>query len=346
MHISMATQHLKNKKKALNHRAFLKGKTVLVTGGTGTFGQALVARLLRDNQVKKLIVFSRDEFKQHHMQQSISDPQKKLRFFIGDVRDRDRLERAFQDVDIIVHAAALKQVPATEYNPTEAVKTNINGSQNVIDAALDAHVEKVLLISSDKAVQPINLYGATKLAAEKLFVAANVYSNATHQTAFSVVRYGNVVGSRGSFIELLRTQRATGTITLTHEKMTRFWITIESVMDVVLESLSRMHGGEIFVPKMGNMPVYDVVKMLVPECKVKVTGIRPGEKLHEVLITEYEAPRAHDIGYAYVIKPEFLPSAATAWIDKNPRVKTDFVFASNNTVFRLKEEHAHKILVL
>ncbi|MFZ3043653.1 MAG: UDP-N-acetylglucosamine 4,6-dehydratase (inverting) [Minisyncoccia bacterium] len=340
----MTTSHPKLPKAT---HAFLKGKTVLITGGTGTFGQALVTRLLEDNHVKKVIVFSRDEFKQHHMQQKISDPHKKLRFFIGDVRDRERLERAFSGVDIVVHAAALKQVPATEYNPTEAVKTNIDGSQNVIDAALNARVEKVLLVSSDKAVQPINLYGATKLAAEKLFVAANVYRNdTTHTTAFSVVRYGNVVGSRGSFIELLRTQRQTGTITLTHEKMTRFWITIESVMDVVLENLSLMKGGEIFVPKMGNMSVIDVVKMLTPECKIKVTGIRPGEKLHEVLITEYEAPRAHDIGYAYVIKPEFLPQAITAWIDKKPLVKKNFIFASDNPVFQLKKGRAREILAL
>jgi UDP-N-acetylglucosamine 4,6-dehydratase/5-epimerase len=324
----------------------LKNKVILITGGTGTFGQALVTRLLQDNQAKKIIIFSRDEFKQHQMQQKIADPRKKLRFFIGDVRDRERLERAFSGVDIVVHAAALKQVPATEYNPTEAIKTNINGSQNVIDAALDVGVSRVLLISSDKAVQPINLYGATKLAAEKLFVAANVYRGDVRPTALSVIRYGNVVGSRGSFVELLRTQRETGTITLTHDKMTRFWITIEKVMDVVLESLTLMKGGEIFVPKMGNMPVVDVVKMLTPECKIKITGIRPGEKLHEILITEYEAPRAHDIGYAYVIKPEFLPSATTAWIDKKPLVGTGFVFASNNTVFRLKKEHARRILVL
>lgn len=339
----MSTAHTKSRKKA---HAFLSGKTVLITGGTGTFGQALAARLIEDNQVKKVIIFSRDEFKQHQMQQKIVDPHTKLRFFIGDVRDRERLERAFDGVDIVVHAAALKQVPAIEYNPTEAIKTNINGSQNVIDAALDAQVKKVLLISSDKAVQPINLYGATKLAAEKLFVAANVYRSDARPIALSVVRYGNVVGSRGSFVELLRSQRTTGTITLTHEKMTRFWITIERVMDVVLESLSLMQGGEIFVPKMGNMSVVDVVKMLTPECDIKVIGVRPGEKLHEVLITEYEAPRAHDIGYAYVIKPEFLASAATLWIDRTPRVGTDFVFASNNRIFKLKKEHARKILVL
>ena len=331
---------------ASHRESSLKNKTVLITGGTGTFGHAFAERLIRDNQVKKLIVFSRDEFKQHQMERNMPDPNKKLRFFIGDVRDKERLMRAFAGVDVVVHAAALKQVPAVEYNPTEAIKTNINGSQNVIDAALDNQVEKVLLVSSDKAVQPINLYGATKLAAEKLFVAANVYRGDIHPTALSVVRYGNVVGSRGSFIELLRTQRETGTVTLTHKKMTRFWITIENVMDVVLESLSLMQGGEIFVPKMGNMPVYDVVKMLTPECKIKVTGIRPGEKLHEVLITEYEAPRAHDIVYAYVIKPEFLPSSTTLWIDKKPRVDAGFIFASDNPVFRLKDKEAKEILTL
>ena len=332
--------------KTSRRESSLKNKTVLITGGTGTFGHAFAERLIRDNQVKKLIVFSRDEFKQHQMERNMPDPNKKLRFFIGDVRDKERLMRAFAGVDVVVHAAALKQVPAVEYNPTEAIKTNINGSQNVIDAALDNQVEKVLLVSSDKAVQPINLYGATKLAAEKLFVAANVYRGDIHPTALSVVRYGNVVGSRGSFIELLRTQRETGTVTLTHKKMTRFWITIENVMDVVLASLSLMQGGEIFVPKMGNMPVYDVVKMLTPECKIKVTGIRPGEKLHEVLITEYEAPRAHDIVYAYVIKPEFLPSSTTLWIDKKPRVDAGFIFASDNPVFRLTDKEAKEILTL
>lgn len=333
-------------KASAQKHSFLKGKTVLVTGGTGTFGQAITKRLLADDQIKKLIIFSRDEFKQHHMQQSVSDPYRKLRFFIGDIRDLSRLERAFSGVDIVVHAAALKQVPAIEYNPTEAIKTNIDGSQNVIDAALTAHVGKVLLVSSDKAVQPINLYGATKFAAEKLFVAANVYSDSKNPTALSVVRYGNVVGSRGSFIELLRTQRQTGTITLTHKDMTRFWITIDAVMDMVLESLSLMQGGEIFVPKMGNMPVVDVVKMLTPECDIKVTGIRPGEKLHEVLITEYEAPRAYDIGYAYVVKPEFSATRKEFWMEKKPKVKLDFVFASNNDAFRLTEKDAKRILTL
>jgi UDP-N-acetylglucosamine 4,6-dehydratase/5-epimerase len=327
-------------------KSFLKNKVVLVTGGTGTFGHAFVSRLLKEDQIKKLIVLSRDEFKQHHMQQKMKDPKGKLRFFLGDIRDKERLMRAFQGVDIVVHAAALKQVPAIEYNPEEAIKTNINGSQNVIDAALANNVEKCLLVSSDKAVQPINLYGATKFAAEKLFVAANMYRNPKQDTALSVIRYGNVVGSRGSFIELLRTQRETGVITLTHEKMTRFWIPIENVMSIVLETLERMQGGEIFVPKMKNMPIVDVIAMLTPECKIKTVGMRPGEKLHEVLVTEYEAPRTHDIGSAYVVRPEFKAEVYTAWVKKFPSARTDFIFSSDNASFLLTKKEAEKILTL
>jgi UDP-N-acetylglucosamine 4,6-dehydratase len=327
-------------------KSFLKGKVVLITGGTGTFGHAFVSRLLKEDQVKKLIILSRDEFKQHHMQQQMRDPRKKLRFFLGDIRDKERLTRAFQGVDVVVHAAALKQVPAIEYNPEEAIKTNINGSQNVIDAALANGVEKCLLVSSDKAVQPINLYGATKFAAEKLFVAANAYRNDERNTAFSVIRYGNVVGSRGSFIELIRTQRETGIITLTHEKMTRFWIPIERVMDVVLECLEVMHGGEIFVPKMKNMPVVDVIKLLTPEAKIKTIGMRPGEKLHEVLVTEYEAPRTKDIGRLYAIQPEFDNSRYTKWLDGKKPAARDFIFASDNSAFLLSQEEAREILSL
>lgn len=333
-------------KNAIPH-PLLKGKTVLVTGGTGTFGNAFVSRLLKDGSVGKVIVFSRDEFKQSQMMHTMHDPQKKLRFFIGDVRDLSRLERAFHGVHIVVHAAALKRVDAIEYNPLEAVKTNIIGSQNVIDAALDNGVQKVILISSDKAVQPINLYGATKLAAEKLFVAANTYRSKDRDTAFSVVRYGNVVGSRGSFIELLQKQRLTGTVTLTHEKMTRFWITIDKVMDVILDSLELMRGGEIFVPKMKNMPIYDVIKLLTPECDIKTVGVRPGEKLHEILITEYEAPRTKDIGNAYVVRPDFVfGTDYTSWLDKKPNTTKDFVFASDNRVFRLTGDEAKKILTI
>lgn len=325
--------------------SFLKDKTVLITGGTGTFGNAFVHKVLEENQVKKLIVFSRDELKQSQMQNHIPDQHKKLRFFLGDIRDKDRLIQAFHGVDYVVHAAALKQVPALEYNPSEAVKTNIIGAQNIIDAALANNVEKCLLISTDKAVQPVNLYGATKLAAEKLFIAGNAYRSTTQNTAFSVARYGNVVGSRGSFIELIKTQRATGVITLTHEKMTRFWITIEKVMDVILESLERMQGGEIFVPKMGNMAITDVIKMLTPECEIKTIGMRPGEKLHEVLITEYDAPRTKDVGYAYAIIPDNEYAAGyCSWLSAEKSAEADFIFASDNPVFLMKEEEAREIL--
>lgn len=331
----------------MNKSAFLRGKTVLVTGGTGTFGTAFVTRLLAEDEVKKVIVFSRDEFKQSKMQTELTDSKNKLRFFLGDVRDLPRLMLAFDGVDVVVHAAALKQVPATEYNPAEAVKTNILGTQNVIDAALERRVDRVLLISTDKAVQPINLYGATKLAAEKLIVAANAYRSDTRVTRFAVARYGNVIGSRGSLIEVVAKQRETGVVTLTHEKMTRFWIRVESVMDVILESLERMGGGEIFVPKMGNMPVYDVIKLLAPECEVKTVGIRPGEKLHEVLVTEYEAPRTKDIGNLFVIRPEFtFDQEALAWLDTYPDAAKDFVFASDTPHFLLTSDEAKAILAV
>lgn len=325
--------------------SFLKDQVVLVTGGTGTFGNAFVKKVLAENQVKKLIIFSRDELKQAHMQASIEDTHKKLRFFLGDIRDLQRLQQAFHGVDYVVHAAALKRVDALEYNPSEAIKTNIIGAQNVIDAALANNVKKCLLISTDKAVQPINLYGATKLAAEKLFVAANAYRSEKQNTAFGVVRYGNVVGSRGSFIEMIKTQRATGVITLTHEKMTRFWITIDQVIEVILENLERLQGGEIFVPKMGNMPILDVIKMLTPECEIKTIGMRPGEKLHEVLITEYEAPRTKDIGTAFAILPdhEFV-AVYCKWLEKEKSAEQDFIFASDNQIFLMKEDEAKQIL--
>ena len=320
---------------------FLKGKTVLVTGGTGTFGRAFVARLLAVPGIAKIIIFSRDELKQSELQSTYPN-EKRLRYFIGDVRDSERLKRAFDGVDIVVHAAALKQVPATEYNPFEAVKTNIIGSQNVVDAALATGVSRVLLISSDKAVEPINLYGATKLSAEKLFVAANVYVKSKSPTAFSVVRYGNVIGSRGSLVELVDRLRATGRIPLTDTHMTRFWIRIEHVTDIVLECLSLMRGGEIFVPKMKNMRVADVIKVLAPECKIDDIGIRPGEKLHETLITEYEARRAKELTHVYVIKPEF-GSTDMQWLQGKRGVPENFSYRSNNKKFLLTAKEAKAI---
>ncbi len=320
---------------------YLKGKTVLVTGGTGTFGRAFVAKLLSESAVKKIIIFSRDEFKQYEMQRDLADHKDRLRFFIGDVRDLPRLERAFDGVDIVVHAAALKQVPAIEFNPMEAVKTNILGSQNVVEAALNKNIDKVMLISSDKAVQPINLYGATKLAAERLFISGNVYVGNNLRTKFSVVRYGNVIGSRGSLIELIHNQKKTGVIKLTDKEMTRFWISIDKVLDIILDAVGVMEGGELFVPKMKSLKVTDVIKYLAPECDVEVIGIRPGEKLHEVLITEHEARRAKDIGSAFAIHPE---SGSVRWLNKKPSVKKQFQYASNHRDFLNNPRKAKEIL--
>lgn len=275
--------------------------TVLVTGGTGSFGKKFTEIVLRDYRPKKLIIFSRDELKQHEMRVGgFDDP--RLRYFIGDVRDADRLRRAMTGVDIVVHAAALKQVPACEYNPIEAVLTNVMGARNVIDAALDRGVKKVLALSTDKAVNPVNLYGATKLVAEKLFVQANAYSG-TGPTRFSCVRYGNVVGSRGSVIPLFVQQRQTGRITVTDRRMTRFWITLDQGVRFVLNCIERMHGGEVFVPKIPSMKMMDLVQAIAPEATVEDIGIRPGEKLHESLISEDEARQTIEVEDMYVVQP-------------------------------------------
>ncbi|RKL68339.1 UDP-N-acetylglucosamine 4,6-dehydratase (inverting) [Salipaludibacillus neizhouensis] len=279
----------------------LSGKSILVTGGTGSFGKMFIKRVLQYD-VKKVIVFSRDELKQYEMAQEFTDT--RIRFFIGDVRDKDRLYRAFDGVDIVIHAAAMKHVEACEYNPFEAVKTNINGAQNIIEAAIDRGVNRVIALSTDKACSPINLYGATKLASDKLFVAANSYVG-DKDTKFAVVRYGNVVGSRGSVVPFFKKIRHTGTIPITDERMTRFWITLEHGVQFVLDSLDRMHGGEIFVPKIPSMKVTDLAKAVAPECKIEVVGIRPGEKLHEAMITEDDARRTLEYDTYYVIQPEF-----------------------------------------
>ncbi|MCL6508699.1 MAG: UDP-N-acetylglucosamine 4,6-dehydratase (inverting) [Bryobacteraceae bacterium] len=275
--------------------------SVLVTGGTGSFGKKFAEIMLREYHPKKLIIFSRDELKQHEMRTNGFDDEC-LRYFIGDVRDVDRLRRAMKGVDIVVHAAALKQVPACEYNPIEAVLTNINGAKNVIDAALDMGVQKVLALSTDKAVNPVNLYGATKLVAEKLFVQANSYRGAG-PTRFSCVRYGNVVGSRGSVVPLFRSQRRAGTVTVTDPRMTRFWITLEQGVRFVISCIERMHGGEVFVPKIPSMRIVDLVEALAPGCWIREIGIRPGEKIHEVLISEDEARNAVEVDDMYVIRP-------------------------------------------
>lgn len=279
----------------------LQNKTVLVTGGTGSFGKKFIRTAL-EQHVKKVIVFSRDELKQYEMAKEFTDP--RVRFFIGDVRDKDRLYRAFDGVDIVIHAAAMKHVEACEYNPFEAVKTNIHGAQNIIEAAIDRRVEKVIALSTDKACSPINLYGATKLASDKLFVAANSYVG-DKETRFAVVRYGNVVGSRGSVVPFFQKVKETGTLPVTDERMTRFWITLDQGVQFVLDGLVNMRGGEIFVPKIPSMNVVDLAKAIAPECEIKIVGIRPGEKLHEAMITEDDARRTVEFETYYVIQPEF-----------------------------------------
>lgn len=278
----------------------LDGKTVLITGGTGSFGKNFAKHLLDNYNLKKLIIFSRDELKQFELQRVFTDD--RIRFFIGDVRDLPRLQRAFKGVDIVVHAAALKQVPAMEYNPHEAVKTNIGGSQNVVEAAIDQGVEKLLLISTDKAAQPVNLYGATKLCAEKLFIASNAYSDSTRIAA---VRYGNVIGSRGSIIEHILRNREAEEVSITHPEMTRFWITLPQSFELVLFALSNMEGGELFVPQVPSMKVKDMFEALMPKAKQNIIGIRPGEKLHEILLTSQEARRGYNLGGYFVTLPEF-----------------------------------------
>jgi UDP-N-acetylglucosamine 4,6-dehydratase len=275
--------------------------TVLVTGGTGSFGQKFARIVLRDYRPQKLIIFSRDELKQHEMRVN-GFAQPNIRFFLGDVRDVDRLRRAMQGVDVVVHAAALKQVPAAEYNPIEAVMTNIFGARNVIDAALDCGVKKVLALSTDKAVNPANLYGATKLVAEKLFVQANAYSG-SGPTRFSCVRYGNVLGSRGSVIPLFLAQRKTGKVTVTDPRMTRFWLTLEQGVRFVIQAIERMVGGEVFVPRIPSMSMRTLAETIAPGCEIQEIGIRTGEKLHEVLLSEDEARNAFELEDMFVITP-------------------------------------------
>ncbi len=280
-------------------------KTILITGGTGSFGKKCTEIILKRYKPKKLIIFSRDELKQFEMAQTFSDKKYScVRYFIGDVRDKERLYRAFQGVDYIIHAAALKQVPTAEYNPFEAVKTNIIGAENIINAAIDKGVKKIIALSTDKAANPINLYGATKLCSDKLFIAGNAYVG-REDAVFSVVRYGNVVGSRGSVVPFFLKQKETGVLTITDPRMTRFWITLEQGVDFVLSCLERMVGGELFVPKIPSMNIMDLAKAIAPECETKIIGIRPGEKLHEVMVPKDEARMTLDFGTHYVIQPDF-----------------------------------------
>ena len=308
--------------------SILDGKNVLITGATGSFGKRFVRHVLGHHKPARLVVFSRDELKQFEMQQEIQSPV--LRYFLGDVRDTGRLHRAFDGVQVVIHAAAMKQVPASEYNPMEAIKTNIIGAENVINVCIDQGVERVIALSTDKAANPVNLYGATKLCADKLFVAANALSG-KHRTRFSVVRYGNVVGSRGSVIPFFMQKRASGAIPITDARMTRFWITLGQGIEFVLDCLERMRGGEIFVPKIPSMKVTEVAEVVAPGCRREVIGIRPGEKLHEIMVTPDDAINTVEFERHYVIQP------AAHWWDQARylkdsgarRVAEDFKYSSD-----------------
>lgn len=317
-------------------------KVVLVTGGTGSFGKRFIDVMLKEVHPAKIIVFSRDELKQHEMRVAGFD-HPSLRYFIGDVRDLPRMQRAFHGVDIVIHAAALKQVPACEYNPMEAIKTNILGSSNVIDAALDAGVKKVVALSTDKAVNPVNLYGATKLAAEKLFVQSNAYAGGM-ATRFSCVRYGNVVGSRGSVVPVFLKQRANGKVTVTDERMTRFWISLEQGVRFVMRAAEAMEGGEVFVPKIPSMKVVDLARAMAPEAEIEVIGIRPGEKLHETLISEDEARTTVDVGNMYVVQPAEAMWFARKWQERGKILPDGFHYASNNNTEWLNVEQISEII--
>lgn len=319
-----------------------KEKVVLVTGGTGSFGKKFIRIMLDEYRPEKLIVFSRDELKQHEMRTSGYD-HPSLRYFIGDVRDLARLRRAMNGVDIVIHAAALKQVPACEYNPMEAIKTNILGSSNVIEAALDTGVEKVLALSTDKAVNPVNLYGTTKLAAEKLFVQSNAYAGG-RVTRFSCVRYGNVVGSRGSVIPIFLKQRQNGRLTITDERMTRFWLTLEQGVRFVIKAVEQMCGGEVFVPKIPSTLITDLAKAIAPGSEIEVVGIRPGEKLHEVLINEDEARSTIELEDMFVVQPAVSPWFGYEWQSRGRKLPDGFRYTSDTNPQWLTVEQIREMI--
>lgn len=319
----------------------LDGKTILVTGGTGSFGKKFTRMVLDRYDVNKLIIFSRDELKQAQMRTEFGN-NPKLRFFIGDVRDKERLYRAFDGVDIVIHAAALKRVPECEYNPFEAIKTNVIGAQNIIDAAIDRGVSKIVALSTDKAVNPINLYGATKLCSDKLFIAGNSYVGGK-ETRFAVVRYGNVVGSRGSVVPLFMKLKNTGKLPITDPRMTRFWITLEEGVEMVFTALEKMQGGEVFVPKIPSMKITDLAKAIAPECELEIVGIRPGEKLHESLITASDARHTLEFDNYYIIQPEFSWWRLGNHKDGKP-IEEDFEYTSDKNEEWLTVEEMREML--
>ena len=321
-----------------------KGKTLLITGGTGSFGNKFVEMILKQNPTT-IRIYSRNELKQIEMERYFSSILNfdKLRFFIGDVRDSERLSRAMNGVDIVIHAAALKHVTVCEYNPIEAIKTNIEGAQNIINAAIDNQVEKVMAISTDKAVNPVNLYGATKMVAEKLFVQANSYAG-SRKTRFACVRYGNVIGSSGSVVPLFLKQKEKGEILITNDRMTRFWITLEEGVNLVKHGLEMMNGGEIFIPKIPSIKITDLAKVIAPEARQKIIGIRPGEKIHEILLTSEESRHSKEFTDSYVIEPE-----QNFWNEDRTiggkKIKENFAYSSDQNTWWLGEEEIRKLLV-
>jgi UDP-N-acetylglucosamine 4,6-dehydratase/5-epimerase len=316
-------------------------KSILVTGGTGSFGRAFVRRLLDEHDPERIIVYSRDELKQYEMAQEFSDS--RLRFFIGDVRDKERLMRAFDGVDTVVHAAALKHVPIAEYNPFECIRTNVHGAMNVIDCAIDRGVQRVVALSTDKAAMPINLYGATKLVSDKLFVAAHNYS-ARSGCRFSIVRYGNVMGSRGSVIPFFMKKRESGVIPVTDRRMTRFWITLEHGVDFVLMAARTMQGGEIFVPKIPSMRIVDLIEAIAPGCRTEEIGIRPGEKLHELMIPSDDARRTLEFEHHFVVTPDFEFWNPTHYTEGTP-VSDRFEYSSDRNTEWLTVERMREVLI-
>jgi len=322
----------------------LNDKNILITGGTGSFGKKVTEIILKKYSPRRLIIFSRDELKQFEMSQIFSMSQYPcIRYFIGDVRDKERLNRAFQGVDYVIHAAAMKQVPAAEYNPFEAVKTNIIGAQNVINVAIDQGVNKVMALSTDKAANPVNLYGATKLCSDKLFVAGNTYGS-RKDTIFSVVRYGNVVGSRGSVIPYFMKFKNNGYLPITDPNMTRFWITLKQAVEFVLRCLEDMCGGELFVPKIPSMNIMDLATAIAPECETRIVGVRPGEKIHELMISRDDARQALELDSFYVIQPQFKYWDRRSSWDEGRKVPDDFEYNSGTNPWRLTIEEMKAML--
>ena len=309
----------------------LNNKTILVTGGTGSFGKAFARYVLEHYDPKKIIIYSRDEYKQFIMQNELKKYAQKLRFFIGDVRDKDRLLRAFEGVDYVIHAAALKQVPACEYNPAEAIKTNINGAQNVIDAALNTGVKKVVALSTDKAVNPVNLYGGTKLVSDKLFIAANAYAG-QKDICFSIVRYGNVAGSRGSVIPFFRSiiRQGEEELPITDKRMTRFWISLKQGVELVIKALEESKGGETFISKIPSFKVTDLAEAMSPGCAIKEIGIREGEKLHEIMITVEDSMTTYEYDGHFIIYPQMVWNESRRAVPTGRRVPEGFSYSSDN----------------